>query len=116
VAIGLREAGHDAIHVRDRIAADSRDELVLDLAAAEDRVLVSADTDFAEILALRTATRPSFVLLRLVPETIAGQIGALVSSLPGLESDLLSGVVAVIEESRIRVRRLPLLDAEADDP
>jgi predicted nuclease of predicted toxin-antitoxin system len=51
------------------------DDAITDYAAAEGRVIVSADTDFGAILAARQSAKPSFVLLRrtnnLSPEAIA---------------------------------------------
>lgn len=51
VARLLVDAGHDAIHVAACDLAGEPDERVLGKAAEEGRVLVSADTDFGEILA-----------------------------------------------------------------
>ena len=45
LAVGLAEEGHDAVHVRDLALAAADGELVLQVAAEQDRVLVSADTD-----------------------------------------------------------------------
>ena len=60
----LTEAGHDVVHVEDRGLAGHIDYDVLELARGEDRILVSADTDFGEILARSGATLPSLILLR----------------------------------------------------
>lgn len=46
VAVLLAAAGHDAVHVRERDLQRATDEMLLYLAAHEERVVVSADTDF----------------------------------------------------------------------
>jgi predicted nuclease of predicted toxin-antitoxin system len=46
----LAAAGHDAIHVDDHDLAGRPDEEVLAKAVSDSRVLLSADTDFGEIL------------------------------------------------------------------
>ena len=109
VAEALRKAGHEASHVRDYGLAAADDETIFTLAAAEERVVVSADTDFGTLLALRQETRPSVILLRRISQRHpADQAALLLSNLPSLTDALEEGSIVVFIEDRIRVRALPI--------
>jgi predicted nuclease of predicted toxin-antitoxin system len=58
----LRNAGHEAVHVRDIGLHHAADEDVFERAAAEDFVVVTADTDFGTLLARRSTSKPSLIL------------------------------------------------------
>lgn len=109
VARRLRDAGHDALHLRDLGRQHAPDDEVFALAEAEDRVIVSADTDFGTLLARREASHPSVVLLRrLEGRRPDEQAGLLVAVLPRVADAIEKGAVVVIESERVRIRTLPI--------
>jgi predicted nuclease of predicted toxin-antitoxin system len=113
VAALLRNATHDAIHVREYGLQQSTDAEILDRALVESRVVVCADTDFGTLLALRRQALPSVVLFRgATSRTAQSVVDRLLSELPRVSSSLDSGCILTLEASRSRVRRLPIGLAE----
>ncbi len=83
------------------------DREVLDLARTEERVLLSADTDFGmtTILATTSARAPSVTGRRP-----AQQAALLLANLAAIEDALDAGSVIVLEEGRMGVRRPPIVE------
>jgi predicted nuclease of predicted toxin-antitoxin system len=111
VAEGLQQGGHDAVHVRAYSLATADDEVIFARAAQEDRIVVSADTDFGTLLAMRRETKPSVILFRgALSRRPALQVELLLANLPAAAEDLAAGAIVVLEPARIRIRSLPIFE------
>jgi predicted nuclease of predicted toxin-antitoxin system len=109
LAVGLNDAGHDAAHVRDIGLTSAADSVILDRARADGRVLVSADTDFGSLLAASGDNAPSIILVRRSSERRAARVlGLVLANLDQVADVLVEGAIVVLENDRVRVRRLPL--------
>jgi predicted nuclease of predicted toxin-antitoxin system len=74
----------------------------------EDRVIVSADTDFPNLLILWQQTKPSVILFRRVPDhRPQTQLKLLLDNLFNIKDSLEHGSIVVFDGARMRIRRLP---------
>ncbi len=109
VADSLRVSGFDAVHVREIGLHAADDSVVFAKAMEEDRILVSADTDFGTLLALRGHSRPSVILFRRGTERRPSQqVDLILGNLPHLREELEKGSIIVFDQNRIRIRSLPI--------
>ena len=106
----LKPAGHDAVHVGEIGLTSTDDQMILGRARDQDRVLVSSDHDFVQLLFASGDTRPSVILVREVDALPSAELATLLlAALPGqLTELLLAGAIAPLTPERVRVRPLPL--------
>jgi len=64
LAAQLRQVGWDAVHVGEIHWSQAEDFQILERAAAEDRVMLTLDSDFHQSLALSGNSQPSVVRFR----------------------------------------------------
>jgi predicted nuclease of predicted toxin-antitoxin system len=109
----LRDAGHDAVHVKPLGLSTAPDTTILARAAEESRVLISGDTDFGALVAVGHRREPSVILYRRErPRRPEAQATLLLAYLDRVAAALEDGAIVVIEETRIRVRELPIVPEE----
>lgn len=105
----LREAGFDAVHVVDLGLLAATDDEIFDRAAADGLTVITADSDFGMLLAMRRATSPSVVHLRHIAELGPDEhIALLVANLPQLTEVLDRGAIVSLSPTRLAVRDLPI--------
>ena len=104
----LKQLGHDSTHVRELGLQRATDHEIIELARIEDRIVLTFDLDFGEILALGVRDRPSVILLRLEDETADSVLRRLAPVLAEQAPALASGALILVEDARYRIRKLPI--------
>ena len=104
----LREQGHDAVHLRDENLQRLPDEEIFTKARRESRVIVTFDLDFGEIAARSAGQPASVIVFRLRNTRTPHVIDRLAVALRTSGGALSKGAVVAVEESRLRVRYLPV--------
>jgi predicted nuclease of predicted toxin-antitoxin system len=112
----LQQAGHDAVYVRSIGLQHADDDAIFDRAAAEGRILVTADADFGTLLAVRSSRQPSVIRFRgegsRKPDAVARTP---LANLPQVVDALESGSIVTFEPARVRVRLLPIAPRAGDE-
>ena len=104
----LHARGHDAVHALHVGLARASDATIIARAAAEGRVIITADLDYPRLLALLHAATPGVILFRggtYAEREVLARLARVFDHVP-LEE--LSHSMVVIEPKRIRRRPLPL--------
>lgn len=104
----LREQGHDARHLRDENLQKLPNGKIFAKAIAEDCVVITHDLDFGEIAALTHGHKTSVIVFRLHNPRIARLTERLATVLSDCAPVLREGAVVIVEDSRHRVRSLPI--------
>lgn len=98
----LRDQGHDVLESRER-GTDPGDRVILEWAVTEDRIVVSIDTDFGELIFLDGAPHCGMVRLPDVPAD--ERIRLMNDLLDRYGADLEAKAVVTVRGGRVRVTR-----------
>jgi predicted nuclease of predicted toxin-antitoxin system len=106
VANWLKEEGYDAISVYD-ISAGISDDEVLQKAFSENRILITCDKDFGEMIFKKKMQHSGIILLRLENEKPSHKSSILKNLLEHYAQDLFGNFI-VVGESVVRIIKQPL--------
>jgi len=104
----LTQLGDEAVHVRSIGLERAHDMQLVERARADGSVIVTFDLDFGDILALGVFDKPSAIIFRLADERADSVNQRLALVLDERRADLESGALIIVEDTRYRVRRLPI--------
>jgi predicted nuclease of predicted toxin-antitoxin system len=104
----LRDLGHDVVHLEELGLRTLADAEIFRRAREERRIVLTFDLDFANMSAASSEPFPSVIIFRLRrgrPARVLARLAAVILSAPNA---LESGALIMVDETRIRVRPLPL--------
>ena len=108
IASWLADRGHDAVHALELGLDRAPDEAIVEQARDEQRVVITADLDYPQLLALTQAEGPGLILFRggnYSEQEAVDRLGVALEVVPVAE---IPSSVVVIQKTRIRRRRLPI--------
>ena len=106
----LCSEGHDAIHAREFGLGRLSDREIFARAAAEQRITVTFDLDFGEIVGLAGAANAGVILLRLRSARQSALRDRVRVAIARAAEALQSGAIVLVEDARIRIRPMPPRD------
>ena len=104
----LQREGWDMVRVSTLLPANASDAEILVLARRQNRVVVTQDLDFSALLALGGYAQPSLITLRLSntdPSLVTERLRQIA---PQSEQALEEGSAVTVDDSSLRIRRLPI--------
>ena len=104
----LRTNGHDAVHLRDEGLQRLPNGEIFLKAGREQRIVLTFDLDFGEIVAASGGQIVSVILFRLRNTRTAFVIQRLEDVLIHSSANLTQGAIVIVEDGRHRVRSLPI--------
>jgi predicted nuclease of predicted toxin-antitoxin system len=104
----LRELGHDVVHLEELGLRTLPDAEIFRRARDEHRIVLTFDLDFANMSAASNEPFPSVIIFRLRFGRPARVLARLAAVMLSASNALESGALIMVDETRMRVRPLPL--------
>jgi predicted nuclease of predicted toxin-antitoxin system len=116
VCAWLRQEGHDVVHLRDEGLQRLPNGEIFLKAVKEDRIVLTFDLDFGEIVSNAGTDTAGVVVFRLKNTRTERVIERLGTVLRQSQDALDDRAIIVVEEGRHRIRRPPLPGQDSVDP
>jgi len=100
----IRSFSHDVLDIKEQEMFGTEDEDIVQMAKEAERIIVTLDKDFSNILSYPPSQYQGIIVLRLSRLTISGATERLVEFLKTLTEDKIRGKLAIVEPSRVRYR------------
>ena len=107
VAGWLNNAGHNAIHLSQQGLHRMDDHLIIEKAIEENRIILTADMDFAHILTFTTSNLVSVIQFRLFdlsPANLIEKLNIIFEKLPDQLNQ--ASLIITVQEHKIRFKKL----------
>ncbi len=104
----LTELGHDVISASEANPRATDEDLLI-LANNQQRVLVTEDKDFGELVFLRRLPHPC--IIRFVEMRVADKVSAMRELIEHYSNVLVASTIIVVTRNRLRIRRGDPVDA-----
>jgi len=104
----LKARDYDSVHLRDKGLQRISDTEIVKIAKKENRIILTCDLDFCDIIAASQDIYPSVIIFRLDNEKPENVNRRLAQILKESYNALQKGAIISVEESRHRVRLLPI--------
>ena len=101
----LAEHGWDVHDVHEEGLAGALDTVIRAVCEQEERILVTLDTDFADVRLVDPVTSPGIILLRPPDQSIQSTVSCLRGAVRLLATETPRGALWLVARDRVRVRR-----------
>lgn len=105
----LTAKGHESRHVGDIGMSQASDVEIMEEAKANKEVIITHDLDYGHLLAFSGESEPSVIIFRLRTTHTDNLFVRIISAWSEIENPLIEGAIVVIEDSVIRIRKLPVV-------
>ena len=104
----LQREGHEAVHAAHIGLGQAPGKEIIAQARKDSRIIVTADLDYARLLALAGSSGPGIILLRGGNYSDKEMLGLMKRALMTISSDRLLDSIVVVDKKSVRRRRLPI--------